>query len=288
MKTTRFFLIVATMLPAAVDAGETRPFDRRIGKEPTYQTVPKYCLLTFGKEGDVKVWMVEDGRRLFVDKNANGDLTDDGPPIKPSNLRNPDAQRWDFNYVLDAIAPADGARHTHFNLACWSYRAGDVSYGLAVTVDDRVPMYAGWFGTFWSADREKAPVIHFGGAFTPKLMRRTDFQLGEKGKELNFCFWNFGSRPGAEARLSIEALPRFVTPVVNIEWPIAPGAAPLRTSHRLTERCCNWEFYTKSFAIPKDAAPGNARLSFEFPADTMPVELTTKELTAPVVAAAKP
>jgi hypothetical protein len=50
-------------------------FDRTIIKEATYQSTPKYYLITLGNSGDVKVWMVEDGRRLFVDKNANGDLT---------------------------------------------------------------------------------------------------------------------------------------------------------------------------------------------------------------------
>ena len=44
--------------------------DHPISKEPTYQSTPKYSLMTLGNSGEVKVWMVEDGRRLFVDKNA--------------------------------------------------------------------------------------------------------------------------------------------------------------------------------------------------------------------------
>jgi hypothetical protein len=71
--------------------------------------------------------MVEDGKRLFVDKNANGDLTDDGPPIRPSNVRSLDASRWDLNYLLDAITPANGLRHTHFDLRRWNY--GDKEEG---------------------------------------------------------------------------------------------------------------------------------------------------------------
>jgi hypothetical protein len=51
-------------------------FDRRISKEPRYEGTPKYSLITAGDGGDVKVWMVEDGKRLFVDKNANGNMTD--------------------------------------------------------------------------------------------------------------------------------------------------------------------------------------------------------------------
>src|SRR5438045_2873189 len=86
--------------------------DRTIIKEPAYQSTPKYSLITLGNSGDVKVWMVEDGRRLFVDKNANGDLTDDGPPIEPSNARKLDANGWDFEYLLAAITPTNGSQHT--------------------------------------------------------------------------------------------------------------------------------------------------------------------------------
>ena len=61
----------------------THNYDRSIVKEPAYQSTPKYCLITIGNNAN-QVWMVEDGQRLFVDKNANGDLTDDGPPLEPS------------------------------------------------------------------------------------------------------------------------------------------------------------------------------------------------------------
>jgi hypothetical protein len=265
-------------------AKEARAFDRSILKEPAYRSAPKYSLLTFGKNGEVRVWMVEDGRRLFVDKNANGDLTDDGPPVEPSHFRNLDEKRWDFEYVLDAITAADGTRHTDFVLRCWSYDTNDLGYGLSLTVDGQVPMYVGWFGTFWSADREKAPVIQFGGAFTPVLLRGSEFTIGEEQPRLSFCFMRRGSRFGADAMLNIDAVPRWVTPVVHIEWPTVEGGAAVRTSHRLSERCCNWEFYTTSFKMPKGVALGTAKLTIELPADTMPVELTTREIKVRVAA----
>src|SRR6188474_330288 len=89
-------------------------------KEPTYQSTPKYSLLTLGNAGDVKVWMVEDGRRLFVDKNGNSDLTDDGPPIPPRKFRDIGGNRWDFEYAIDAITPTNGSRHTNFVLRRWN------------------------------------------------------------------------------------------------------------------------------------------------------------------------
>src|SRR4029077_17075723 len=51
--------------------------DRRIAKEPVYQTkTPKYCLLVFGPEAKHRIWLVLDGDTLYVDRNGNGDLTE--------------------------------------------------------------------------------------------------------------------------------------------------------------------------------------------------------------------
>jgi hypothetical protein len=257
--------------------------DRTIIKQPTYQSTPKYSLLTLGNSGDVKVWMVEDGQRLFVDKNGNGDMTDDGPPIEPSNARKLDANSWDFEYVVADITPTNGSHHTNFVLRRWNYRDKEDSYGLLLSVDSQIPMYAGWFGTFWSTNRETAPVVHFGGPFTPKLLRRKDFMIGETQQRLSLCFFNPGSGAGAESRLSIDALPRFVLPELNIEWPTAGGTEPLRTSHRLIQRCCYWEFYTTEFRVPKGVVAGQARITVDLPVGTMAIKLTTTEIIVPVV-----
>lgn len=257
--------------------------DHTILKEPAYQSTPKYCLLTFGDRGDVKVWMVEDGKRLFVDKNANGDLADDGPPIKPSSYRLLDLKKWDFEYTLDAITPAKGPKHTNFELRRWNYNDREDSYGLSLSVNGQMPMYAGWFGTFWSTNREDAPVIHFGGPFTPELLRRKVFTIGESGQRLSICFINPGSGPGAESRLSIDAVPRSAIVELNIDWPVAKGSAPIRTTYDLDHRCCYWEFYSTEFAPPKGIVPGKARVSVDL-LGFMPMDVTTTELEERVVA----
>src|SRR5262245_14914174 len=61
---------------AAVDL--TR-IDRSLRKEPAYQSkTPQYCLLVFGPQAKVRVWLVLDGDALYLDRNGNGDLTDPG------------------------------------------------------------------------------------------------------------------------------------------------------------------------------------------------------------------
>ena len=194
------------------------------------------------------------------------------------------ASGWDFEYLLAAITPTNGSQHTNFVLRRWNYGEKEDSYGLSLSVDGEMPMYAGWFGTFWSTNRETAPVMHFGGPFTPKLLRRKDFTIGETQQRLSLCFLNPGSGAGAESRLSIDALPRFVVPKLNIEWPTAGGSAPLRTSHQLMQRCCYWEFYTSEFQVPKGVLAGKVRITVDLPVDTMAIKLTTTEIVVPVVA----
>jgi len=56
---------------------------RTIGKEPVYQTkAPRYCLLVFGREAKFRVWLVQDGDVLYVDRNGNGDLTESGKRVE--------------------------------------------------------------------------------------------------------------------------------------------------------------------------------------------------------------
>jgi hypothetical protein len=169
----------------------------------------------------------------------------------------------------------------------WNYGDKEDSYGLSLSVDGKLPMYAGWFGTFWSTSRETAPVIHFGGSFTPRLLREKVFTLGPGRRRLSLAFMNAGSGPGTESRVSIEALPRNLVPKLSIEWPTAAGAPPLRTSHELTERCCYWEFYTTAFEAPREAVVGNAKVSVHLPATETPIVLQTTEFEVPVVAEVK-
>ena len=37
----------------------------KIAKEPKYASIPRYALLVLGTQGESKVWMVEDGKRLY-------------------------------------------------------------------------------------------------------------------------------------------------------------------------------------------------------------------------------
>ena len=254
---------------------------REIGKEPKYLQKPRYALVVLGTNADAKMWMVEDGETLHVDKNLNGDLTDDGPPIE----RKASADLCD--YKLDAVGPEKGPKHTEFCLRRWGEDKGGVEYGLSLSLNGTTRMYAGWFGTFWSDSPKAVPVIQFGGPLTPTLLaRRGVFALDSKIDSLDIGFINGGSAEGAKSYLSIEALPEKIVPEVRIDWPVAPGAAPLQTTEQLTERCCYWNYYEKGFQIPAGVVEGDAVLTISLPTGEMPLPLATNQIRVPVRAKA--
>jgi hypothetical protein len=59
--------------------------ERRILKEPAYESKkPKYCLLAIRPEAKTRIWLVQDGDLLYVDKNGTGDLTEKGKRLAAS------------------------------------------------------------------------------------------------------------------------------------------------------------------------------------------------------------
>lgn len=305
-------LFAMTLFAAApLRAAELAAIERTIGKQPAYHTEPRYCLLLFGAEAKIRVWIVEDGRTLYVDRNANGDLTDDGPPLDPTEVRDLGSlaggpRRWDYDYVLDEIKPATGPAQTKFRLARWNYGEKEDSYGLSVTLhddkhavgktgsdlspgsaapdaqapDDGISMYAGWFGTLWADSPAKASVIHFGGPIEPRLLREKEFVLDSGVRRLSVCLITPGVGDAGPARLSEYAIPKSTPIHVRIEWPVALGSPPLVTTHKLAEHCCYWEYYDSKFRVPqgKGIIEGTATVTIDLPDGKFPLPLRTNKI----------
>jgi hypothetical protein len=106
------------LLPLAATAAEmpdlARLLDRGPRKEPAYVSKrPLYGLAAFGPRADKPVWMVLDQSRpaagaydvLYIDRDANGDLTGPGERLA--------ARDGEFR-LGDFTDPATGAKHTEF------------------------------------------------------------------------------------------------------------------------------------------------------------------------------
>jgi hypothetical protein len=92
--TTSFLTLTALLWAASFGwAGpvDLSKIDRAIAKEPTYQTrSPKHCLLVYTSQATTRIWLVLDGDALYVDRNGNGDLTEEGKKVTFVRQRGPD------------------------------------------------------------------------------------------------------------------------------------------------------------------------------------------------------
>ena len=104
-------LLLAAGPAAALDFDK---LDRRIVKEPAYRSKPLYGLALLGPDATTRVWLALDGERLYVDKNCNGDLTDDGPPAE---LKTKDSDPASYESI---DVSQDGGRTVYkFDVTLW-------------------------------------------------------------------------------------------------------------------------------------------------------------------------
>jgi hypothetical protein len=219
--------------------------DRTIAREPAYRAAPRYCLLVFGPEADVRVWMVRDGDTLHVDRNANGDLAEPGESLGPTDRREfmtleegRSVPYRQATYSVGDLSPA-GRRERHTGLELSQYQVGDkpAEVVISLLVNGTTRQYAGWTPLF-AESRELAPIVHFGGAMVAQPLRGGAVSLSGAKPELHLRFGTPGLGSRTFASLGYEAVPGDVHPRAEIEWPGArPDVPPVRTTVTLTGRC---------------------------------------------------
>jgi hypothetical protein len=237
--------------------------DRTLRKEPAYKTSPKYCLLVFGPRADFRVWLVQDGDLLYVDRNGNGDLTDKGEQVK---VKSP-AKAF---HLFEAGSVSDG-KLTHTGLAVsnattsaeavqdareWkrvsSQKGGPWVWTVRVQVERpagdarKLPRRIGYVvngdqnGLLLFADRpQDAPVIHFNGPWTLGLQdHKGRFTAGYK-TDLQIGVGTFGVGPGTFSFvLYPDTIPPTAWPRADVRFPGArEGAEPVTRRYTLKERC---------------------------------------------------
>jgi hypothetical protein len=219
--------------------------DRTITKEPAYRAAPRYCLLVFGPEADVRVWLVRDGDTLYVDRNANGNLTEAGESLRVTRRREVQTVHGgksvpyrEMSFDAGNLTPAGkGATHTGLSLTQYQFGDDPAEDVLSIVVNGTTKQYAGW-GALFADTRDRAPVLHFGGPLKPAYLRREAFSLSEPDPELSVCFGTKGFGQPSFSYLAYEAVPANIHPQAEIEWPAdGPDARPVRTTATLSHRC---------------------------------------------------
>jgi hypothetical protein len=248
--------------------------DRTLKKEPAYSTkAPRYGLLIFGPTGQHRVWLVQDGDVLHIDRNGNGDLTDPGemvPAEKPTEGRTPEEGEYAFELGDLTIGGRTHkgvgvgvSRLARFGSPTIAERA-DVKAALAKDpkahimgiradvdvpgmkgggLDGRLTFMAGPFdlnGVLqFAAKPADAPVIHLGGPLEITFFAELPTLRVGRDSELMLVVGTPGVGPGTFAMLHYEdTIPESAKPVAEITYqPARPGAKPLKELFEIKDRC---------------------------------------------------
>jgi hypothetical protein len=264
MRTCVAFAVAAALWAAGgLSAADLHQIERTIAKEPAYKNKPKYCLLVFGPEAKSRVWLVQDGDVLYVDRNANGDLTEKAERV---SLKQSDKS---FR-VFEAGDIHDGAlKHTELsvmqmlasselvgNTQEWQRikLQGDepkmwmVSVAAERSAEDKRPLpkrikyvaNGDGLGMLLFADRPAdAPIIHLNGPWTLGLQdRKQRFTAGHKS-QLQIGVGTQGIGPGTFSFvLYPDTIPANAYPEADITFPTkSAGDKPIRRKYVLKERC---------------------------------------------------
>jgi hypothetical protein len=264
MKTHTLLAAAILLLAPVAQAAELAKIERTIAKEPTYRTrTPKYCLLVFGLDAKMRVWLVQDGDILYVDRNGNGDLTEDGKRIKDQ------AQNDTYRSFEVGDLTLGGLTHTGLSVTQmkaspevvgndqeWERikKSGPEPWRWSVRItaergaDDKrdLPRKIGYVingdgaGMLLFADKpQQAPIIHLNGPFTLALQDRRQRLIAGDKTMLQIGVGLQGVGPGTFAFvLYPETIPNDAYPEAEITFPAKlPGKETIKRKYTLKQRC---------------------------------------------------
>ncbi len=275
----RFTLALAvvwllTTMPTAAAAGDPPKPDRTLGKQPDYQTkAPRYGLLVFGPEGKDRVWLVQDGDALYVDRNGNGDLTDPGEKVaaeKPKGAYVPDEGEFSFEigdltvggraHKGVRVSVSRVSRYQHASIA----NRADIKAALAKDpkatamsvagdvegtglkgggIGGRLSFMAGPLdldGVLQFSDKPAgAPVVHFGGPLEITFYAGRPTPRVGRDSQFVLVVGTPGDGPGTFAMLAYAGtIPEDARPMAEVTYqPVKPGDPPLKEKFEIKERC---------------------------------------------------
>src|SRR5262249_51630932 len=103
-----------------------------------------------------KVWVVLDGNTLYVDRNGNGDLTEDGERLDPIEANAPSPA-----FLVGGLT-VGGAKHTDFFFGTVRMNTGSVFARFGLRLDGKTLQIAGPTDSRMAESPKESRVVHFG------------------------------------------------------------------------------------------------------------------------------
>ncbi len=258
-------LASATIAAADPPKADLAKIDRNIVKEPAYQGQPRYCLVVFGQEAKTRVWLVQDGNVLYVDRNGNGDLTEAGERVQTNGGAEQPAEFTAFQagdirdgalthtkLAVNRLAASEGyigdtkewARVKAANAKPYIWTVG-VTAERAAMPGDGLPKAVTYIangdglGFLVFGDRpQTAPVVHFNGPWTLGLQDIKQQIVMGKPRMLQIGVGTQGIGPGTFSFVLYPGLiPNDAYPVADITFPPKSGGSPVQAKVVLKSRC---------------------------------------------------
>ena len=234
MKVCRFLFLVAggVLNLVAADGPDLQNIDRTITKEPTYQTTsPKYCLAVFGSNAQTRVWLVLDGDTLFIDRNGNLDLTDEGEKVKgkPHHERKGEFQFDAGTITAKGVPPKSRIEVIAVPDLIFVYCHTERQPWQRAVVDS-----AGYLA--FGDKPQTAPVLRFQAPVTIGLRFDHKFKRHSPTEDLDIMVGTPGLGIGSFVRFGHETVNKDIRPVVEIDFP-AKGGQTIHLKTTLDKRC---------------------------------------------------
>ncbi len=234
-------LLVAGTVAHAADLSK---IDRKIAAAPKFTTETQlFALLVLGPEAGTKVWFVADGESLFVDRNGNGDLTDDGGPLRATTSQEsgfvPVSRSWSVGTLapryatvevtvslLDPKWRPDPKASNRDHMERFMAAAATIPHVNLSSIHVRIDGKRQQFGhAMFRTSPEEAPVFHIDGPLTLGLVESilpTTLERGEKPEDILLAVGTPGysrDHAGCFSYLMYDVLPESARPVANVEFP---------------------------------------------------------------------
>lgn len=245
-----------------IQAGDLDQIDRALLKEPAYQSkAPKYALLVLGPEARTRIWLVLDGTTLYVDRNGNGDLTENDEKVSGTKGSQAVLEEDIYTFAVGELRDGD-RRHDNVTLTVTGLSSASktkpaassnpLSLSFRIRMEAEIPGFEGVTkngrvlqmagpndGSLQFADRPReAPILHFAGPLTVVVSGRPTFRVNRE-MELYLDLGTPGRGQGTFAYTSYEgAVPADAYPKVEIAFPAQkPGDPPVKVIYELKGRC---------------------------------------------------
>jgi hypothetical protein len=240
--------------------------ERPVLKEPVYHSNPKYCLLVFGPEANIKIWLVQDGDVLYVDRNGNGDLTEAGKRFTAEKRQDGD------DYLVFKLGDVQDGPRLHKELTVVVAKFEDMGLatkdefvkallaknpkarGYSVGIEMDMPgwkgqgiggrvrqhaFYVDLHGIFQFAKRPAdAPIVHFGGPLQVALFSAHRLTIGRE-TDMVLGVGTPGVGPGATAWVDYDGvIPTNAYPTIDIVYPPKREGEPPVSEHYVLKRRC--------------------------------------------------